>query len=88
MEYHEEIREHRTDKCDFFPDEEMKFESESEILTRVEKLRDLIETEKKSVDKLLVVGHHDLFWYLTSHVKDGERFGTNLDNAELIEYEM
>ncbi len=86
MEYHEEAREHRIDKCDFFPNEEMIFESEPEILARVEKLREIIENKRKLVDKLLVVGHHDLFWYLTSSFKDGERFGTNLDNAEVMEY--
>ncbi len=88
LEYRKEFREQRIDKCDFFPGEEMIFETEPEILMRVDKLKEIIKTERKLVDKLLIVGHRDLFWYLTSSVKDGKRFGTHLNNAELMEYKM
>lgn len=73
------IREHKTNKCDFMEGEEYKIESELELLQRVCKVKKILEGVKDK--KVLLVGHADFFWYLTSKIIDGERFGTWLDNA-------
>ncbi len=84
----EELREHKTANCDFFPGEEISFETDEDFLARVRKLKTIIEAEKKGVERTLLVGHCDLFWHLSSHVHDGERFGTFLQNAEFHEWEQ
>ena len=84
----EELRERRTDKCDFFPPEDMIYETEEDILKRVAKLPQIIQEFSKGVAKVLIVGHSETFWYLTSSISDGERFGKWLKNAEIFEWEQ
>lgn len=44
-------------------------------------------TRKENPGKrILLISHSDLIWYLTSYVENGERFGTHLANAEIIDY--
>ena len=83
----EELREFKTDKCDFYPHEDIIFETEEDFLKRVAQLPKIIQEFSKDAHKVLVVGHSDLFWYLTSSVINGERFGKWLQNAEILEWE-
>ena len=95
--YWDALREVRKDACDFLEDEEMKEESESEILARVKTVLDflhnyssvnMISLKKKQPD-LLLVGHADFFWYLTSRIgPDGERYGHWMANGEIFVFDV
>ena len=87
LELCEDLREHKTDKCDFFPHEDVNFETEEDILVRAGKLLKIIDEFSRGAEKVLVVGHCDTFWYMTSHVAQGERFGKMMKNAEMLEWE-
>ena len=87
LEFCEDLREHRTDKCDFFPHEDINFESEEAMLARIGRLHTTIEIFSCDTNRVLVVGHSDTFWYLTSHVIDGERFGKRIQNAEIWKWD-
>lgn len=89
-------REHCTDACDFMegePNSTEDIESEEAVLLRVAAfqtwLRELHKkTPQKKGGKWLIVGHADFFFYLTSSVTEGERFGQWLDNGELYGHDI
>lgn len=60
-------------------------ETEEEVLSRVEKFKNILNEGDKSKN-VLIVGHADFFWYLTSAVEGGERFGAWLENGEFYEF--
>lgn len=65
----------------------MNFETEEDILVRAGKLLKIIDEFSRGAEKVLVVGHCDTFWYMTSHAVQGERFGKMMKNAEMLEWE-
>lgn len=101
--YWDEIREVKKDMCDFKEGEEFVIENEDSILERVKTVKEHIKYYlipknelKKPIGSLLIIGHADFFWYLTSKIKTeineegfemDERFGIWLDNGELYEME-
>ena len=76
----EECRSLKTHKSDFYPHEEIKFETEREIKERMAKMVEILRGYAKEVDKLLFVGHKDVIEYATKKNKDGPVI---LKNAEL-----
>ena len=78
-------REHKTDPCDFFDDEDVDdTETEEELLLRVDEFKVFLHSLcGKSV---LVVSHGDFIWYLTSHIVQGERFGHRVENCQLLQW--
>lgn len=49
---------------------------------RLARLRDWLRGVAAGGGRALVVSHADLFWRLSSHVRDGVRYGTHLANGE------
>lgn len=81
----EELREVRRDPCDYLEGEEMVPESEEAVLERVRVVREWLALQPKQTSVLLV-GHADFFWYLTSWIAaEGERFGVWLENGQLVQ---
>ena len=81
-----ELREVKKDICDFYNNEEIIYESEKEILLRIMYIKTYL---NENINKnILIIGHADLFWYLTSYVKDEERFGKWLENGEIFQYNL
>ncbi|AYV75658.1 MAG: phosphohistidine phosphatase [Terrestrivirus sp.] len=77
------IREHKLAECDFMEDEDKIIEQEYEVLDRVEQFKKYLK-ELPDNQEILVITHGDFVWYLTSKVINGERFGTWLNNGELL----
>ena len=90
--YWDMLREVRTDPCDFLEGEPLLMETETEVLARVEAVRDFLRDNQWSKDNckkkpptIYVVGHADFFWYLTSRVgDDGVRYGHWMKNGEVF----
>ena len=78
------LREHKTDFCDFFENEDVITESVDNLMKRINKFKELL----KGLNNVLVIGHSDFFWYLTSNIVENERFGTWLKNCEIVEYNL
>jgi len=79
------IREHKLAECDFMEDENKIIEEECEVLDRVEQFKKYLK-ELAEDQEILVITHGDFVWYLTSKVINGERFGTWLNNGELLKF--
>ena len=86
LEYNILFREHKTDICDFFEDEDVIYESEEDIINRINECRILLLKKIKKYENILIVGHADFFWYLSSKIIENERFGTWLSNCEITEF--
>ena len=84
--YNKLFREFKTDICDFFEDEEIIYENEEDILNRINECKILLNKLKIEFKNILIIGHADFFWYLSSEISDNERFGTWLDNCEIINF--
>ena len=68
------IREMKSHVSDFFKGEDICLEKQDKVLERISTFKKMLEERDKSKN-LLIVGHADFFWYLTSFVEeDGERF--------------
>ena len=79
-------REYKIDKCDFMEGEDIVFETKKELEDRIEKFRSyLLSLKKKSI---LVVTHSDFIFNFTKKIVDGEEFGVDAENAELIEHHL
>ena len=61
--------EHKTDFCDFFENEEVIPESVDDLMKRINEFKELL----KGLNNVLVIGHSDFFWYLTSNIVEIER---------------
>lgn len=77
------FREYKTHNCDLMHSEEKEFESEFEILNRIS-LIDTYISDLPRDKNILIITHADLLWYLSSHVREDERFGTWIKNGETI----
>jgi broad specificity phosphatase PhoE len=82
-------REHRTDTCDFKEGEDIHaLESEQELRARVQQFRRYL-FERFDGRSVLIVGHADFFFALTSSVGgDGEIYGKWLHNAEILQVDI
>ncbi len=80
-------REHNTDICDFFTAEPIIYETEKDCISRAESLKKYIYLMKDH-DRILLLSHHDIIWYLTSHISRSIRFGIGLQNGELQECDL
>ena len=81
------LREYKTDICDFRENEAIIYETEPDIIGRIEATKDVLEwiiANNTELCSIGLVGHHDFFWYLTSEIIGDERFGTGLDNAGFV----
>ena len=90
LEYLELIREYKSNLCDFYKNEPEIYENEEQLIKRINKIKKLLKQYIKQYPNknILVIAHADIFWYLTSKVTQGERFGTWYDNCELSELEL
>ena len=81
-------REHKTDPCDFFDGERAdRAESEPEIIARAARLRRHLAAAAKRCDRVLLVAHAGLVWYLTASTgPDGDRYGAWLAPGEFCAY--
>lgn len=60
------------------------FETEQEILLRIEKAKEIINLlKKKPNSQILFIGHANFFFYFTSKIIENEYFGQWLDNGEI-----
>ena len=84
----EEAREMKTDRCDFLEGEPHRFETEEDIMARVQRLRERLWGLVKAGKKVLLLSHYWVIWYLTSKVIDDERFGMRMENGTIEEYEI
>lgn len=80
------FREYKKDVCDFFKNEPVMEETEEEILKRVKTIKD----ELRSYDgqKVCVITHGDLIFYISAKFINDEWFGQYLENGESIELEI
>jgi broad specificity phosphatase PhoE len=58
-------------------------EEESEVEKRVASLKDFLRDQKG--ETIAIVCHSETIWWLTSKVKNGERFGTWTKNGEIVD---
>lgn len=87
------VKERKTDMCDFLEGEEQIYETEEQLMERInmfskwihDRCTTGVEKEKKSV---LVITHADFIFYLPSSMSKGERFGTWLDNGEKLKIKI
>jgi broad specificity phosphatase PhoE len=84
------LREYKQDICDFFIGEPQIKETESELLNRIENIKQYLSRYKNN--KCCVITHGDLIFYMTAKkikIEDiDEWFGQHLSNAESIEIEL
>ncbi len=73
--YLEEAREKHNNKCDHLHDEELSYETNIEMLHRVQKLKQMILEYSKTYKKILLVAHLVVFKYLLA---------TNASNEEIL----
>jgi broad specificity phosphatase PhoE len=74
------IREYRTDPCDFLDTEPIVLETQTEIQTRIDQIKDYLQS--CSGQMIALVSHADLIWHLTAEDHDGETYGEWLANAD------
>lgn len=72
--------------CDLLNEkEEIRYETEKDIERRIGKIHEfLLEKKSKNVQSMLIVGHADLFFQLTSYQYEGETFGKWFRNGEIL----
>ena len=63
--------------------ETVKYEKNINIVSRTQKIKEMLKT---LTGKILVISHSYIIWYITSKVINNERWGINLDNAEIVQY--
>ena len=82
------FREYKTDICDFMKDEEIIYETEQDIINRVNISKDIlkyiIKDNENHIKSIGIVSHFDFIWYFTSEEIDNERFGAGLNNADKV----
>jgi len=85
------LREQVKAKCDFLEGEEtevLQEETEESVEKRVHELNEYLKTLKSTnipnYKKVLLVSHADFLWNLTSYTVENEKFGTWLNNCELV----
>lgn len=81
------FREYKTDICDFIKKEEIMYETEKDILNRINIGKDILKyiiNDNQEINSIGVISHFDFIWYFTSHLVQNERFGTGLKNAESV----
>ncbi|CAF1012229.1 unnamed protein product [Adineta steineri] len=85
------LREQIKAKCDLLEGEQTDIlieESDESVEKRINELNEYLETLKSTnfpnYKKILLVSHADFLWNLTSHKIENEKFGTWLNNCELI----
>lgn len=85
--YNPLFREQRTNLCDLMAGEEVVFESEEQIVERIERAKQQLWiytcNEAARAKNILIVGHGDFFFYLTATYRLGEYFGKWLGNGEM-----
>ena len=74
-------RECRSDISDFLPGELIMNETEEECIMRAKLLKKYLLT--LCYDKILLISHYDIVFYMTHHKYDGELFGIALNNGEM-----
>jgi broad specificity phosphatase PhoE len=86
-----QLREQLKAKCDLLPDEGtevLQEETDESVRIRVQELNNYLRwlrsTKCPPYKKILLVSHADFLWNLTSYEVGDERFGTWLDNCELM----
>jgi len=77
------VREHKTNKCDFFEYEDFVAETEEKLTERIDNVKLYI----KSLPyvNIGIITHADFIFYFTSKIIDGERYGQWLKNTESYE---
>lgn len=83
-----ECREYKTEISDFYKNELLVYESEDQILARVNKFKELIKHKYNDKDTILIITHADFIFYLTSKVYKGELYGKWLNFCEIYEYNL
>lgn len=79
-------REVKQEQSDFFPNEEIIFESEAEVMTRCGNFRNFLRSFNEEIKTIFVFTHSDFIWNLTAIRKDdGELYGKWLKNGEWTE---
>ena len=78
LENWNDVREKRDNLCDFIEGEHIDFESEDDLLVRINNVKNKL---NKLTGNILIVTHADFIWYFTSHISNDERFGKWVDNA-------
>lgn len=77
----DDLREHKTDVCDFYELEHIDEETIFSLLSRVANVKNIVKS--MAGKNILLVGHADFFFYFTAKIVDDEYYGTWLQNAEL-----
>ncbi len=85
------VREYKVDMCDFLEGECVIFETEKDLLERVDKFKIMLKQLSADYKKILVVTHGDFIWYMTARrgvdsMDSEEKYGQGADNGEIIEY--
>ncbi len=62
----EEAREKRSNKCDFFPEEDLVMETNADMTRRMLKLKEILKGLATSYSNILVIGHNAMFKFFTS----------------------
>lgn len=72
--------------CDLLNEqEEIRHETDADIQRRVEQIDEfLLKSKSENIRSILIVGHADLFFQLTSYEYQGETFGKWLRNGEML----
>lgn len=83
IEEMEIVREHKVNICDFLEHEEVVFESETEIMERIIKFKEILKEVQKIYKSILVVTHSDFVWYFTMRKVKDDCFGKWLENGEM-----
>lgn len=79
-------RECKSHISDFLPDEQVIMETHEECITRADLLKKYLLTLK--YDKILLVAHWNIIWYMTHHLDYDELFGVALDNGEIKQIDL
>ena len=81
------VRERIVENSDLMVNEIRGFEDEYELFERIKMFKNKLNLMPND-KRILIVGHSDYFWYLTSYTFAGLRFGKWIKNAEIIKFEQ
>ena len=81
------VREQIVENSDLMVNEIRGFETEFELLERIDMFKNKLNLMPND-KKILIIGHSDYFWHLTSYTFVGLRFGKWIKNAEIIRLEQ